>query len=354
MPPPTPSLLDLSGRRVGPGQPCLLIGEVAQSHDGSLGQAHAFIDLLAGCGFDAVKFQTHMAAAESTLDEPFRVKFSRQDDTRYAYWRRMEFTEDQWAGLAQHAREKGLLFLSSPFSVEAVRLLERVGVPAWKIGSGEFRSDDLLDAMGATGKPVLVSSGMSTHAEVDACVARFIRAGVPVGLFQCTSEYPVPLEHVGLNVIDEYRARHACPVGLSDHSGSVFPALMAMARGADMIEVHAAFHRGMFGPDVPSSLVPDELTQLARARDAFHAMATHPGDKDELAEGKMAQMRALFTKSLAPAAALPRGTVLAPGMLVPRKPGTGFPASAAPNLIGRRLARDVTPDRLLRPEDLEP
>src|SRR6266550_9312706 len=117
---------------------CLIIGEVAQAHDGSLGMAHAFIDAISAAGADAVKFQTHIASAESTQSEPWRVKFSPQDQTRYEYWKRMEFTEDQWHGLAGHAKEKGLLFLSSPFSFEAIELLKRVGVPAWKVGSGEI------------------------------------------------------------------------------------------------------------------------------------------------------------------------------------------------------------------------
>src|SRR5262245_47314016 len=114
-----------------PGRPCTVIGEVAQAHDGSLGQAHAFIDAIADAGADAVKFQTHIAAAESTPSEPWRKKFSLQDETRYDYWRRMEFTEPQWHGLKQHADERGLSFLSSPFSLPAVDLLERVGVAGW-------------------------------------------------------------------------------------------------------------------------------------------------------------------------------------------------------------------------------
>src|SRR4029077_2662993 len=116
---------------------CLIIGEVAQSHDGSLGMAHAFIDAIANAGADAVKFQTHIASAESTLTEPWRVKFSRQDATRYDYWKRMEFTKEQWSGLKLHAEERGLLFLSSPFSLEAVELLEEIGIKAWKVASGE-------------------------------------------------------------------------------------------------------------------------------------------------------------------------------------------------------------------------
>ncbi|MDP7549385.1 MAG: N-acetylneuraminate synthase family protein, partial [Alphaproteobacteria bacterium] len=220
----------IGDRAVGDGAPALLIAEVGQAHDGSLGTAHAFIAAAAGAGADAIKFQTHIAAAESTLDEKFRVKFSKQDATRYDYWRRMEFSPEQWAGLAQHAGEKKLIFLSSAFSVAAVELLHALGHPAWKIGSGEYKSTDLMTAMAATGRPILLSTGMSRWAEIAESVAGIRALGVDPALFQCTSSYPTPLDRVGLNVIDELRQAHHCPIGLSDHSGSPYPALAALAR----------------------------------------------------------------------------------------------------------------------------
>src|ERR1043166_5870698 len=122
----TTMTFEIGNRTVGPGAPCLVIAEVAQAHDGSLGTAHAYIDAAARAGAGAIKFQTHIAAAESTPGEPWRVKFSRQDASRYDYWKRMEFTEEQWHGLKQHADECGIQFLSSPFSIEAVDLLTRV------------------------------------------------------------------------------------------------------------------------------------------------------------------------------------------------------------------------------------
>src|SRR6185312_6966331 len=150
-------MIKIDDREVGEGRPCYLIAEVAQAHDGSIGMAHAFIDAAADAGVDAIKFQTHIADAESTLDEKFRIKMSGQDQTRYDYWKRMEFSAEEWAGLSQHARERGLTFLSSVFSVPALQLLDRLGVPAWKFGSGEIVTSDLLDAAIATGKPLLIS-----------------------------------------------------------------------------------------------------------------------------------------------------------------------------------------------------
>ena len=346
------SSIDIAGRTVGGGAKGYVIAEVGQAHDGSLGQAHAFLDAAADAGADAIKFQTHIADAESTLDEPFRVKFSRQDDTRYAYWRRMEFTEEGWSGLADHAKQRGIQFLSSAFSTRAVDLLDRLGMPAWKIGSGEYRSAELMAAMAKTGKPILLSTGMSTWAEIADGVAGIRKLGVAPALFQCTSRYPTPFNQVGLNVIDRLKAEHDCPVGLSDHSGSPLPALAALARGADMVETHVVFDRRMFGPDSPASLTFEELAQVTAARDAFAEMIANPVDKDTVAE-ELATMRGLFTKSVAPTRALAAGTVLTADMLTAKKPGTGIPSSELDGRVGRRLKADVAADRLLRREDLD-
>jgi len=329
-----------------------VIAEIALSHDGSLGMAHAFLDAAAQGGADAVKFQTHIAGAESTFDEPFRVAFSRQDLKRYDYWRRTAFTAEQWRELAAHAKQQGIAFLSSPFSVEAVRLLAGLGVTLWKVPSGELRSRDLLEAMLATEGHILVSTGMSAWQEIDETVALLRSRGAEFTLMQCTSRYPTSLSEVGLNVLEQMRSRYSCPVGLSDHSGTPFPALAAMARGATVIEIHVTFDRRMFGPDVPASITFDELAFLTRARDAFNEMDGHPVDKDAMAQS-LASMRQMFGRSLAPSRALPTGTVLAPDMLVAKKPGGGIPTEALPELIGQRLARDVVPERILSWDDLE-
>ena len=344
-------LIKLAGRQVGGGAPAYLIAEVAQAHDGSLGLAHRFIDAAKEAGADAVKFQTHFADEESTLDEAFRVKFSKQDETRFAYWKRMEFTEDQWAALAAHARETGIAFLSSAFSQRAVELLERLGMPAWKIASGEVASDLLVDRMAATGKPILISTGMSPYAEVEAAITRVRKCGSPFALLQCTSRYPTSLEDVGLNVIGELRERFQCPAGLSDHSGVVFPALLALAKGADIVEAHITLDRRMFGPDIVASLTIEEFALVRQARDAFQAIEVHPVDKDAMAAA-LADMRQLFQKSLAVVRPLSAGTVLTRDMLTAKKPATGIPSSAIASLVGKRLKRAVAPDRILRWEDI--
>lgn len=334
-----------------PDSRCLVIAEVAQAHDGSLGLAHAFVDAIARTGADAVKFQTHIAAAESTPGEPWRVKFSPRDASRYDYWRRMEFTQEQWLGLATHARERGLQFLSSPFSLEAVDLLTRVGVAAWKVASGETANAPLLDRMLATGWPIILSTGMSDLAEVDAAVARVQRHGADLTVLQCTTAYPCPPDQVGLNLLAEFRQRYGCKVGLSDHSGTIFPGLAAATLGADALEVHVTLSREMFGPDVSSSVTTSELQQLVEGIRFIEAMRTHPVDKNATAEA-LAPLRRLFTKSVVARQDLAAGTVLRPEHLTTKKPGSGIPGDALPTLIGRRLARAVAGDTLLHPGDL--
>jgi N-acetylneuraminate synthase len=329
-----------------------VIGEVALSHDGSLGLAHAFIDAIAAAGADAVKFQTHIAAAESTPAEPFRVKFSRQDATRYDYWTRMQFTEDQWRGLADHCRERNVLFISSPFSIEAIELLLRVGQPLWKIASGEVSNVPLLDRVVETGAPVVLSTGMSPLAETDAAVARVKARGRPVGVLQCTTAYPCPPERVGLNLIPMYRERYGCWVGLSDHSGTIYPALAGVATGLDILEVHVALSREMFGPDVVASVTTSELTQLVDGIRFIERMRANPLDKDASAR-EVEPLRRLFTRSVVARRELPRGTVLEREHLAIKKPGTGIPPERLPELIGKRLARSVVADQMLAAEDID-
>jgi N-acetylneuraminate synthase len=331
---------------------CLVIGEVALTHDGSLGLAHAFVDAIADAGADAVKFQTHIAAAESTPSEPFRVKFSRQDKTRYDYWKRMEFTEEGWRGLAEHARERGILFLSSPFSIQAVDLLERIGVPLWKIASGETSNTTLLDRVLDTRKPVLLSTGMSSLEEIDRAVARVRARHADLGVFQCTTAYPCPPEKIGLNLIPFYRERYGCWVGLSDHSATIFSGLAGAAMGMDMLEVHVALSREMFGPDVIASITTQELRQLVDGIRFIERMRAHPLDKDASAQ-ETAPLRKLFTRSLVACASLPAGTVIEREHVVVKKPGTGLPPDRLEDVIGRRLARPVTADQVLAAEDIE-
>lgn len=335
-----------------PANRVFLIAEIAQAHDGSLGTAHAYIDAVARTGADAIKFQTHIADAESSPDEPWRVKFSPQDETRYDYWKRMEFTPAQWEGLAAHCKQKGLIFLSSAFSIAACELLEKIGVPAWKVGAGETNNLPMIDWMASTRKPVILSSGMSAWTEVTAAVDCVRRRGAEAAVLQCTTKYPCPPEELGLNVIAEIRQRYQCPTGLSDHSGTIYAGLAAAALGAQIIETHVAFSRECFGPDVSSSLTTQDLAKLVEGVRFIEKALASPMDKDAMA-AQLAPARAIFGKSLVSVRELPAGAVLTAEDITSKKPGTGIAAARLQEFVNRRLARAVAANRRFMEEDFE-
>lgn len=337
---------------IGDGNPTLIIAEIGQAHDGSLGMAHAYIDAVADTGAEAIKFQTHIASEESTFDDEFRTKFSLQDKTRFDYWRRMEFSETEWQGIASHAVDKNLLFLSSAFSKAALEMLLRLGIPAVKIASGELMNDEIMESIIHTKLPVILSTGMSNLDEIDQRITWLKNEDLPVIVMQCTSKYPTSLEQVGLNIIDEFRERFNTHVGLSDHSGTIFPGLAAISRGIDIIEVHVTFDKALFGPDNESSITIDELKFLVEFRDALNQMNNNPVNKDKIA-GDLSGMRNLFYKSITPSKALKKGTVLKANMLKVKKPGFGINPDNIGKIIGKRLKRDVVPERLLTWEDID-
>jgi N,N'-diacetyllegionaminate synthase len=328
------------------------IAEIAQAHEGSLGMAHAYIDALAATGVNAVKFQIHIAAAESSAFEPFRTKFSREDATRFDYWKRMEFTEEQWIGIKQHCDKLQLEFLASPFSIAAVDLLERLQVRRYKIGSGEVSNLLMIERIARTGKPIILSSGLSTLAELDETVAFLRPFGNALSMLQCTTSYPTPHQHVGLNVLQELRERYGTPIGLSDHSGTIFPGLAAVALGADLLEFHAVFDSRMFGPDVSSSLDIDEISQLVLGAKAIRTSLDNPVDKTRL--NVSPDLKLIFGKSLAVNRALPAGHLLTLSDLESKKPGNcGIPAASYREVLGRRLTRDLPQWNFLSESDLE-
>ena len=344
------NLFDIGNKKIGDGR-CFIIGEVAQSHDGSLGMAHAYIDAIAKTGADAVKFQTHIAEAESSPEEPWRVKFSPQDESRFEYWKRMEFTPEQWFGLKAHAEEKGLVFLSSPFSMQAVELLEKMGMFAWKVASGEVTNPTLIKRMAATGKPILLSSGMSSIEELDVAVELVRSSFAPLALMQCTSSYPTPPERIGFNLLTDYRGRYACPVGLSDHSGGIYAGLAAVALGASLLEVHVTMSREMFGPDVIASITTKDMSNMVEGVRFIEKAFKNPIDKN-YESARFKEYRDIFMKSLFFNQDLTMGTSLTESHLIAKKPGTGIRVEKIEEMIGKVLKKNVKKGDMLKLDQL--
>lgn len=332
----------INDKEIG-GDKSYIVAEIGQAHDGSLGTAHAYIDAVAETGVDAIKFQTHIAHAESTRHEQFRVKVFPQDETRYDYWKRMEFKPEHWKELAEHAKSVGLDFLSTPFSTQAVDLLENLNVPAFKVGSGDTNNIELIDALIKTGKPILLSSGMSSLQELDEVVSKIKKAGSPLVIFQCTTSYPCAPEDIGYNVIKELRERYSCPVGLSDHSGFIYPSLAAVTLGAKLVEVHTVFSKQCFGPDTKSSLTLSELQNLVDGIRFIERGLVAIVDKGAAAKSRQ-DTKQLFSRSAFYTRELPAGKVLERSDFAMKKPGGGITHEQALSLIGRTLNVDKSFD----------
>ena len=322
----------------------LLVAEVAQAHDGSLGLAHSFIDSSAKAGADAIKFQLHMAEFESTSREKWRVKFSKQDKSRYDYWKRMEFSKDEWEELAKHAKDCGLKFIISPFCLEALQVIDDNLIDAWKIASGEIDNKPLFENLINKKKPLLISTGMSSYEEIDKTYNLVKKEGCDFALLQCTSKYPCSEKDVGLNIIDEFKLKYDCPVGLSDHSGEIFPSLFAISKGVSVIELHVTFSKEMFGPDTSSSITFDDLKLISKGIRYMEEIKKNPVDKNILSS-ELQPMKKLFGKSIVAKRNLSSGHVIKIDDLAYKKPGDGISPHNYGYLVGKTLKSGIKKDQ---------
>jgi N-acetylneuraminate synthase len=339
-------VVQIRERRLGEEGPALVVAEIGNNHDGSVGQAKALIEAAAEAGAGAVKFQTHIADAEMLPSTPTPPHF---DEPRFEFTKRMELSFDDHARLKAHAEERGLLFFSSPFSVEAVEMLEKLDVPVYKIASGEVTNPPLVGAVAATGRPVLVSTGMSGLDEVEGAVAILRGAGVQFALLQCTSIYPCPPEKVNLRAMRTLAERFDCPVGLSDHTPDIYTGVAAVALGAVCVEKHFTLSRRLYGPDHHASLEPPDLARLV---DGIRQVEAAMGDGEKFRDPAQEPTRATFEKSVVTAAPIDEGDLIEASMLTTKRPGNGIPATSLGELVGRRARRPLESDELITEADL--
>ncbi len=313
-----------------------IIAEIAQAHDGSFGILSSMVRSAASAGVDAVKFQMHIAEAESSQQEPFRKRFSKVDKSRFDYWKRMELSFDQWKELKNLCAECGVEFLVTPFSNTAVEMLEMLDVQRFKVGSGDLTNILMLRRLADLGKEVILSTGLSTTAELDLAVDILQGKRTPFSILQCTTEYPTSADQIGLGRIPYFRERYGCPVGLSDHSGQIFPGIGAAAIGATIIEAHITFDKRMFGPDATSSLNVTEFeTLVSGVRFIEKSLGMGP-EKDQVDGSE--KLREIFGRSLAVNKNLAKGTKITLSDLEGKKPSSaGIPVQEIDNILGKKL-----------------
>ena len=331
-------------------QNSLIIAEIGSVHDGSFGNAKRLIDLAKECGADCVKFQTHIAEAETLPDAPMPSFF--KGEPRYQYFKRTSFNIDQWKELKQHCDKINIEFLSSPFSIEAIDLLEEVGNQRYKIPSGEVTNIPLIEAVAHTKKPVLLSSGMSSWKELDCAVEAIQKTHNNITILQCTSNYPCDYEDVGLNVMQQIKDRYDLPFGLSDHTLTNYSCFAAICLGASVIEKHLTFSQKMYGSDARHSIEPHMFKDLTEGIKAIRLMLSSKVDKDEMSK-KMNEMKHVFQKSIVSKIHIPKDTIITQDMVAFKKPGNGIPASEYLSVVGKVVNKTIDKDTLISKEDLK-
>lgn len=327
------------------------IGEVAQAHEGSIHLAHQFIDNLADCGIDAVKFQMHISEAESSPYEPFRIPPIYVQESRQEYWKRMEFTPDQWIALKAHCESRNVDFLATPSSLKAIELLEKLDVKKYKVGSADTTNFLLLDRIAQTQKEMIISSGMSTIEELDSMVHFLTDKKAKFSILQCTSAYPTSEMEWNLQMLSFLRCRYQVPIGFSDHSGDLIAPLAAVALGAEILEFHAAFDQKMHGPDSSSSLNIMQISTLIKGIRKIEdgLVAVH-----KILPDNIKQLKNTFGKSLAINKYLHKGDRIDFEHLECKKPnGLGIPVSEYQSIIGKRLKDDMSQWSFLNYTDLQ-
>ena len=318
-----------------------IIVEIGNSHEGSLGIAKSFVDMVQSTGADTVKFQMHIAEFEGLPSEEFRVKFSDQDSTRQDYWNRVSFSMDNWTLISSYANSKGLEFLCTPFSIEAAkRLMEKTSIKKWKVGSGDASNFPLIDYLISTNMPLIISTGLVSKSEIEKLIARLDSQGAKerTTLMHCVSQYPTPIESSALHLIDDLRSS-GFKVGLSDHSGRVETALFGLSIGIELLEIHLTPHKLFFGPDTTSSLCVDEISALVNYRNSLRQIKSGRDISREDLYNKSTSYRSIFRKGIYWNKNLEKGHVVTLEDLTFLKPSLKIDAIDFEKVIGRKLSR---------------
>lgn len=338
----------IAGRSVGQGFPCFVIAEAGVNHNGDFALACRLVDAAADAGADAVKFQTFSAEqviAESAPKAQYQLQTTSTAESQLDMARRLELKPEAFHALADRCRQRGIMFLSTPFDEGSVFVLRDCGVPAYKIPSGELTNVPLVVTIARQGLPLIISTGMANLDEVQACLAVVHECGNDqIALLHCVSNYPANPADVNLRAMATLRETFGVPVGYSDHTLGIDVAGAAVALGASILEKHFTLDRSLLGPDHRMSLDPQELRAMVSAIRTIEAALGNGIKRPAASE---ADVRAVARRSIVARRGLPAGMKLSTADLALKRPGTGLPASALPQIVGRTTRRALARDELL-------
>jgi N,N'-diacetyllegionaminate synthase len=334
--------VDIGGRPVGQGHPCFVIAEAGVNHNGDLELARELVRIAARTGADAIKFQTFSAdrlVTASAAKAEYQVDRTGSDESQHDMLKRLELSADDHRRLMADCKGEGILFLSSAFDEASADLLDELGVVAYKVPSGEITNLPYLRHLATKGRPLIVSTGMSTMDEVSAAMAAIqATREVPVVLLHCVSLYPSPPEAANLHAMAAMRAEFDVPVGYSDHTEGIWISLAAVALGANMIEKHLTKDRGLAGPDHEASLEPAAFSSMM---EGIREVEASLGDGVKRPLPEEAATAAAARKSVVAATNIPAGTAIRRDMLAVMRPGTGLPPDRLDWVVGRKARRPI-------------
>jgi N,N'-diacetyllegionaminate synthase len=335
-------VLNLHGRPIGVGYPCLIVAEAGVNHNGSVELARGLVEAAAAAGVDAVKFQTFRAerlAVPQAAKAAYQLRTTDGSESQFEMLRRLELPPEGYPDLIARCRERGILCMSSPFDEESADFLDDLEMPLFKIPSGELTNLPFLAHVARKGKPLIISTGMSTLEEVEAAFNTVVREGNrQIILLHCVSGYPADPEDANLRAMQALAKTFGVPVGYSDHTLGIAVPLAAVALGACVIEKHFTLDRALPGPDHQASAEPDELASLVQGIRSVEKALGHGRKEPAASEAAVARVA---RKSLVAAKDIPAGTKITADLLVLRRPGTGLPPVMVASVVGRTARWDI-------------
>ena len=345
--------IDIAGRPIGPHQPCLVIAEAGVNHNGSLEMALRLVDAAMDSGADAVKFQTFEAERLATTFAP-KAEYQRREtnatESQYDMLRRLELTSDMHRELMAYSKDKGILFMSSPFDEESADLLANMDVAVFKVPSGELNNLPYLAHIARKGKPMIVSTGMAYLSEVETAVRSIESAGNSnFILLHCVSNYPADPANVNLMAMQTMSTVFDVPVGYSDHTSGTEVAIGAVALGACVVEKHLTLNRNLPGPDHRASLEPEEFAAMVKG---IRVVESALGNGRKEPADSEADTAAVARKSLVASQDIPAGTTLTEELIAIKRPGTGLPPAMRSYLVGRAVRLPIPAGTVLTLEML--
>lgn len=347
-------IVQIGNHLIGPSQPCLIIAEAGVNHNGDIDLAHRLIDEAVAAGADAVKFQSFVTEELITLEAPkarYQVETTGEPGSQYKMLKALELSAEQQANLKAHCDEAGVLYLCTPYENTSIDLLDQIGVAAYKIASTDTTNVPFLRYMASKGRPVILSTGMSTLAEVEQAIDTLRDGGLngKIVVLQCTSEYPAPVNEINLRAMQTMQQAFACPVGFSDHTPSVGASPWAVALGACVIEKHFTLDCNMVGPDHRASLEPAKFAELVRTvRNVEVAL----GDGIKRPMPSELPNKPMMQKSLVARRKIRAGELIRAEDLICKRPGLGLAPMWFERVVGKQASKDILADSFLTLSDI--